>query len=595
MKDFKRLFVETKPLHPVLLVILLLAIIGSLLEMATPWLYREIVNFLTSQNLSELFARYLGDKSKTEILFWLIGIYFAIDLINSGLIGQVRFYLDAITGVRSNLLLTKKSLGRILSMSVGFFEKKAPGMLSARMNSGISEIFGIVRSLVVSITPLVINFTIAVVVMFMFSKPLSLVFAIVAPIYVVISIWRARIMRFWQKKLRTQWERQHRLIIDNFYHQQLIKEFSREDYELSRLEATQAKILSMRKTQERLLRLTGFLREFVYVLGYMWVYGYGGYLVLTGKLMIGDLILFVAYLGRVLGPLGSVMQIYDSIQVGMVSIQRLFKIWDYKDEVTDVLGAEPIKVSEGGIEFKQVGFSYKNTKKFKGEKVVFKNLNLRIEPREVVALVGPSGVGKSTFVKLLMRFYDPVKGQVLIDGQDIKHVTQRSLRKHISAVMQDVAVFNNTIGYNIKYGKPAATDQQVTEVAKIANLFDFIVSLRKRFKTMVGEKGVRLSGGERQRLAIARAILKDAKIIVMDEATSALDSENEKKIQDAMWKLIEGRTTIIVAHRLSTVKRADRIVVFDKGKILEQGTHEELMKKSGYYRRLFTMQGQALL
>lgn len=401
-------------------------------------------------------------------------------------------------------------------------------------------------------------------------------------------------MRYWQTKIRTQWEAQQRLVMDNFYHQQLIKEFSREDYEISRLDHIQKKIMELRRNQERWLRFTGVLRESIYTLGYMWVYGYGGFLVLSGKLMVGDLILFISYLNRVLGPLSSVMQIYDSIQVGMVSVQRLFKLWDYQDNVTDVPDAKPLRVNEGAIEFKHVSFSYKNTKKFKGEKVVFKNLSLKIKPREVVALVGPSGVGKSTFVKLLMRFYDPVKGQVLIDGQDIKQVTQRSLRRYISAVMQDIAVFNNTIGYNIKYGKSTATNQEITKVTKIANLYDFVASLRKKFKTMVGEKGVRLSGGERQRLAIARAILKDAKIIVMDEATSALDSENEKKIQDAMWKLINGRTTIIVAHRLSTVKKADRIVVIDKGRILEQGSHSELMKKSGYYRRLFTMQGNLL-
>jgi len=211
-----------------------------------------------------------------------------------------------------------------------------------------------------------------------------------------------------------------------------------------------------------------------------------------------------------------------------------------------------------------------------------------------VALVGPSGVGKSTLIKLLMRFYDPTKGEIFIDGQDIKLVTQRSLRRQIASVMQDTIIFNNTIKYNLKYGRPKATDEMVKRSAKIANLYDFIMSLSRKFSTYVGERGVRLSGGERQRLAIARAVLKDAPILIMDEATSALDSENEKEIQDAMWELIKGRTTIVIAHRLSTVKRADRIIVFDKKGILEQGRHNELMKKSGYYKRLFTMQGELL-
>lgn len=593
MKDLKRLLVETKPLHAALFLLLLLAVAASLLGLVTPWLYRELVNFLTTRELSEVFRRYLGNYSPGIVLLALVVIYFAIDFLRMAL-SQLQYYIESVTGVRSNVLLTKLSLQRILGMSVGFFEKKAPGMLSARISSGISEIYGIARSVLANVIPLALNFIVAVIILLMFDRLLSLVFAVIAPLYVALTIWRSRIMRFWEKKIRAQWERQHRLLIDSFYHQQLIKEFSREDYETQRLNAVQNRILSLRKSQERWLRWTGILRDSVGILGYVWVYGYGGYLVLSGGLLIGDLILFVAYLQRVMGPLGDVMRIYDSIQVGMVSVRRLFKLWDFKDEVKDLPDAQPIRVSEGGIEFKGVSFSYKNTAKFKGEKLVFRNLNLRIKPSEVVALVGPSGVGKSTFVKLLMRFYDPVKGQVLIDGQDIKQVTQRSLRKHIAGVMQDVAVFSNSIGYNIKYGKPTATDQQVANVAKVANLYDFITSLRKKFKTMVGEKGIRLSGGERQRLAIARAILKDAKIIVMDEATSALDSENERKIQDAMWKLIAGRTTIIIAHRLSTVKRADRIVVFDKGRILEQGTHDELMKKSGYYRRLFTMQGELL-
>lgn len=593
MNDIKRILAESKPLYFGLFMMSAFSIVFALVGLATPWLYRELINFLTGESLSPFFANIINSDESIVILLWLIGISFALDLIEVA-VEEVRYYFVQITGTRSVIHFARKTLGHLHKLSVSYFDKTSPGWIRERVFGGVNEFFGILRSIIADIAPLAINLIVATVVLFIFDSTLALVFVIIAPLYIAVSIWRARIMRFWQKKIRTQFEQSGKTFYENIGYYQLIREFSREEFELSRLDKVYAKILKLKQKQEYFLRMTGALRSTLRVLAFVWVYGYGGYLVLNGQLLVGDLVLFIAYLNRAIGPLGRVMMIYDSIQVGLVSVSRVFGLWDQKERILDEPDATDLKIDNGEIEFKNVGFVYKGSKKHKDEQVVFKNFNLKINPHEIVALVGPSGVGKSTLVKLLMRFYDVDKGQILVDGQDIKKVTQKSLRQQVSAVMQDVVTFNNTIKYNLRYGHPSATDKEVTEATRVANLFTFITGLRNKFNTKIGERGVRLSGGEKQRLAIARAILKDAPILVMDEATSALDSENEKKIQDAMWDLVKGRTAIVIAHRLSTVKRADKIVVLEGGKIIEQGSHKELMEKSGYYRRLFKMQGEML-
>ena len=592
MKELKRLIVEAKPLYGLLAVIGLLSIINSVIWMTTPWLYRELVNFLTIHQLSKFFTQFVSATNPVLVLVWIVGIYSLLNLFSS-VVDQLKYYLESITGVQAWALYMTKTMHKLHEFSVGYFEKKSPGWLRERIHGGAEQIYGISQSILVEILPMCINFAIAMVVLFKFNVELSLAFVIAAPLIVGVSIWRSKIMRYWEKKIRNQREKAGKTFFDNLYHYQLIKEFSQEDFEQAKLNKIYQRTVDLRRHQELFLRWTGILREIIYILSDLWVYGYGGYLVLTGKLSVGDLVLFIAYLSKVLDPLGRVLKIYDSLQLGMVSVKRLFDIWDRQDEINDLPNAQPLQVKSGKIEFKHVSFNYRRTKRQKTERIVFQNLNVTIQPKEVVALIGPSGAGKSTFVKLLLRFYDPTKGEVLIDGQDIKTVTQKSLRRQVASVMQDVAIFNNTISYNLKYGRPLARQTDIETTAKMANLYDFIMSLGQKFRTKLGERGVRLSGGERQRLAIARALLKNAPILVMDEATSALDTENEKKIQEAMWELIRGRTTIIVAHRLSTIMRADRIIVFDqKGRIIEQGKHTELMAKGGYYSRLFRMQGE---
>lgn len=580
-------------MYPALATITALAMVGTGLSLLAPWIYREMVNFLTTRELSRWFAEVIPTRDPFLVLLWLIAMYCGLQFL-AEVAAALESYMQNVTRSRSFITFSLKTLRKLHTLPVEYFDKRSPGAIRERTSAGVNEMFGIARNIVVEILPVIFTFATALVVLMRFDFKLSLGLMVAAPIYVALSVWRAKILRFWQKKYRNSMEKSGKIIVENLIHYQLIKEFSRQDYEELRLSKTFDRGLMVIKRQERVLRGIGVVREVISISANLWVYGYGGYLVLDGKLSIGDLILFVAYLGRVFDPLGWLTNIYDQLQVGFVSIGRLFKIWDIKPSVDDVPDAKPLKIVEGAVKFERVNFTYHASKRQKGERTVFRNFNLLINPHEVVAIVGPSGVGKSTLTKLLLRLYDPDKGRVLIDGQDISRVTQDSLRKSIGTVAQEVAALNNTLQYNLKYGSPRAALPKIVAAAKAANLYDFVMSLPRKFKTKIGERGVRLSGGEKQRLAIARALLKDAPILILDEATSALDSENEALIQEALWKLIEGKTTIIIAHRLSTVKRANRVIVLENGKITEQGTHQQLMRRSGYYRRLFTLQGAML-
>jgi subfamily B ATP-binding cassette protein MsbA len=284
-------------------------------------------------------------------------------------------------------------------------------------------------------------------------------------------------------------------------------------------------------------------------------------------------------------PAKRLSKLYNKIQQALGGAERVFELLEERPQIVDLPGSQPLKVIEGRVVFDRVAFAYQ-------ENLVLKNFTLVAEPGEVVALVGPSGAGKSTLVGLLNRFYDPTAGVITIDGQNIKEVTQASLKAGLALVDQETFLFNDTVRNNIRYGRPEASDEEVEEAARQAFAEEFIIDLPQGYETHIGDRGLRLSGGQRQRLCIARAILRDAPILILDEATSALDTESETMVQKALNNLMKNRTTFVIAHRLSTIMHADKIVVLDDGQVFQVGTHKELMAQEGLYKRLYDMQFQ---
>jgi len=314
---------------------------------------------------------------------------------------------------------------------------------------------------------------------------------------------------------------------------------------------------------------------------------FGGYKVLQGQLSAGTFVIFFPYLQRMYGPITGVTRFYNQIQRAIASTERVFEVLDTPAELKDAPNAVDLPKVRGTVEFKNVHFMYNE------DPEVLSDINIKALPGQMIAFVGPSGSGKTTLTNLIPRFYDPSKGDIIIDDHNIKDVKLQSLRKQTAMVLQETFLFNDTVKVNIAYARSDASDEEIEAAAKAANAHEFIAELGKGYDSLIGERGVKLSGGQKQRIAIARAILANPRILILDEATSSVDTETEQLIQNAIYRLVKDRTTFVIAHRLSTILHADLIVVLDNGKIVETGHHQELLTKGGLYKKLFEMQFNA--
>ena len=374
------------------------------------------------------------------------------------------------------------------------------------------------------------------------------------------------------------------LLQESFSATRVVKSFVREDYEIDRFVASnQRNFEAVMKNVQQTSMLTPTV-EFLAALAVTFIVWFGGYEVVNGDITAGAFVAFLTYAVNLANPVKRLSRIYGNLQKAMAAVDRVFSVVDLTESITDRPDAKPLPPVTGRVRFEDVTFSYKEGRK------ALDGVTLEAAPGEMIAFVGPSGAGKSTIANLIPRFYEPDSGAITVDGHDIRSVTLASLRGQIGLVPQETMLFSTTIRENIRYGRLDATDAEIEEAARAANAHDFITQLEHGYDTQIGERGVSISGGQRQRIAIARAILKDPRILILDEATSALDTESEKIVQAALDNLMVGRTSFVIAHRLSTVFHADRIYVIDAGRIVEQGTHEELLAKGGLYQHLYDIQ-----
>jgi len=374
-------------------------------------------------------------------------------------------------------------------------------------------------------------------------------------------------------------------IQENITGSRVVRTFSQENYETEKFSEHVHSLLKMRLRIARLWAMYFPLMDFIFMLGVISILWFGGWQIMKGDLTLGEFIAFNMYLMMLMMPVRMLGFIINVSQEATASGRRIFEILDTESEVEESPDAKPLPTIKGHVRFENVSFGYET-----GDGLVLKNFDLEVQPGETLALLGATGSGKSTVINLLPRFYDPTSGRIMIDGTDIRDVTLESLRRQLSLVLQETYLFSATLKENISYGKTDATMDQIIAAAKAANIHDFISSLPKGYDTDVGERGVTLSGGEKQRVAIARALLMDPRILILDDSTSSVDTETEHLIQNALTALLENRTAFVIAQRLSTVKRANKIVVLDNGEIIEQGTHEELLEKGGIYAEIYDMQ-----
>ncbi|HHW46805.1 MAG TPA: ABC transporter ATP-binding protein [Clostridiales bacterium] len=488
-------------------------------------------------------------------------------------------------GAKISMDLRAKLYHKIQQLSLSFINSRKPGDLMNRVVGDTSNIRRFIEQAMGSMLTILITMIGALALMLRSNAILTLISVVFLPVVIVLSrMWRKHIRRLFRNQ-RFHSDRVNSLLQDVISGMRVVKLYGREEDEIEKFDHLNERFASIQKRNEVFWAKFYPILTFIMGLGLYFVTYFGGLDVLKGNMTPGGLTQFVSYAGMLYGPLGWMTHLPRMIMQLVTGLERIYDVLDEEPEIADLPDAIDHEI-KGDITFKNVSFGYK------AYEPVLENINLEVKKGEMIGLVGPSGAGKSTMINLIMRLYDVDEGQLLIDGIDIRNIKTSSLHSQIGVVLQETFLFSGTILNNLRFAKPDATLEEIIMAAKMANAHDFICKLPDGYNTYIGEKGNRLSGGERQRLAIARAILVNPRLLILDEATSSLDTESEYLIQEALKRLTKGRTTFAIAHRLSTLRNANRLIVIDNHTIIESGTHDELMRQKGLYYKLVNAQLQ---
>jgi ATP-binding cassette subfamily B protein len=523
----------------------------------------------------------------TSLPFLLIGAY-ALARVSMIAFVQLRDVLFVRIGQHATRVLALRTFRHVHDLSLRFHLERKTGGLSRVLERGRNAIDLIIRMGVLNLVPTILE---VIFVCALFAVYFGWQLVAIVVLMVVLYAWFS--FHFSEKRIAIRREyieadtEASTKAVDSLLNYETVKYFGNEKWEADRFDTSMARYQRASIRTYNSLAVLNLGQAVIFTIGMLLAMLYVARGVSNGTQTLGDFVLVNAVFIQLYQPLNFMGMIYREIKQALVDVEALFGLMEERTEVKDKPGAKPLEVTGGAIRFENVQFSYDP------ERPILRGVDFEVAPGKLIALVGPSGAGKSTVSRLLYRFYDVKGGRILIDGQDIRDVTQDSLRAAIGIVPQDTVLFNDTILYNIRYGKVGASDADVIEAAKLAQIHGFVSQLPAGYASMVGERGLKLSGGEKQRVAIARTILKAPPILILDEATSALDSFTEKEIQAALDEVAKGRTTLVIAHRLSTIVNADMILVMDRGQIVERGTHAELLAHGGLYAGLWTRQREA--
>lgn len=570
MTLYLRILSYIKPYMHRLIFAMFCTIMAAAGNLYIPWIIKDMIDEV------------LADKNGT-MLNWIAASIIAIFVVR-GLFWYGQNYLMSYVGQSVIIDIRAAVFKKLQRLSVSFYDKNKTGTIMSYVTNDVNALqSAMVENTIEMITEGFILIG-SVVAMIYLDWRLTLFTVCTFPVV----LW---FMEFFGKKIRKTGGRIQECTADitsvlqeSVASARVIKSFVREDYEVDRFDVeNRANFRANMKNAQLMATLTPVV-ELVAAIGVTMIIWYGGNNVINGTITAGSLVAFLTYAVNISNPIKRLTRVIGNIQKALAAAQRVFMIIDMPEEIAESRDAKQLPEVSGKVEFQNVSFAYDD----KG--TVITDLSFSVKPGEVIAIVGPSGAGKSTIANLLPRFYDVNKGDIKIDGHSVREVTLDSLREQVGIVPQETMLFNGSVYNNILYGRLDATKEEIEAAAKAANAHDFIMQLTDGYETKLGDRGVNLSGGQRQRIAIARAILKNPRILILDEATSALDTESERVVQEALDRLMVGRTSFVIAHRLSTVKNADKILVLEKGNLVESGTHDELLALDGLYAHLYKIQ-----